>query len=44
MFFAIDLLLPRHNGRFAIAWICATRGITYLKTTDVINCDIVKLW
>ncbi|KAF5298613.1 hypothetical protein FQR65_LT09708 [Abscondita terminalis] len=42
MFFAIEWLLPQHGGKFAIAWLCATRGVRY-RRKQILECDLLKL-
>lgn len=44
MFFAVNLLIPQHGGKFALAWLAATRGIGHTAKKEIVTCDIAKLW
>lgn len=43
MFFEIDLLCPQKKGKFATAWIAATRGIKYCSRNKVLSINITEL-
>ncbi|KAI4462712.1 gm2 ganglioside activator protein [Holotrichia oblita] len=43
MFFDIALLCPQSNGKFAVIWIAATRGITKLSKKQILNVDVAHI-
>lgn len=44
MFFDIILLNSQHRGRFGIAWLIATRGVTFVTKKDLQEINLLKLW